>query len=114
MVCRLTTSDTGDAYSTKSIGPRTDPCGTPKERTDGLEEAPFTQTVDAIKEMGLKPTQNSTTDAKRSLKSGRKDRMINSVKGSGQVQESKKGNIVIIKAKKNVINYPQESCFSAV
>ena len=41
----------------------------------------------AIKEIGLKPTQNSTTDAKRSLKSGQ-DRMINSVKGSGQVQES--------------------------
>ena len=40
--------------------------------------------------------------------------MISSVKGSGQVQESKKGNFVVVKAKKNVINYPQESCFSAV
>ena len=73
-----------------------------------------TNSLIAIKEIGLKPTQNSTTDVKRSLKSGQKDRMINSVKGSGQVQESKKGNFVIIKAKKNVINYSQESCFSAV
>ena len=105
------TSDTGDAYSTKSIGPRTDAKG--KNRRLGKSTL-HTNTLTAIKEIGLKPTQNSTTDAKRSLKSGQKDRMINSVKGSGQVQESRKGNFVIIKAKKNVINYPQESCFSVV
>ena len=35
--------------------------------------------------------------------------MINNVKGSGQVQESKKGNFVIIKAKKNCLMFCRHS-----
>ena len=76
-------SESGVVYKTNSIGPNTEPCGTPN-MTGEEEEAELlnNNALISVQKVRSKPLESGIADAKDSFETGKKNLVIDSIKRS--------------------------------
>ena len=68
----------------------------------------------SVREIRFEPGEDSVRDAEGVLESGEENRVVNGVRGSGEVKECEKRNFTRVSRKEEIVENVEQSCFSTM